>query len=435
MRFRRLATATFGVAMIASACSGAGSGSATSSPAATSGSGSATSSASPSGSPSMSDGAMGSASMAPSGGTAMTDSKAADLRTKLDLLLGEHIILATKATGAALGGRTDEFAAYGKLLNANGTDLGAMIGAAFGSDAQDQFNKIWSAHNGFFVDYTTGVAKKDKAMQDKAVNDLTTIYVPQFSKLIAGATGLPEDAVAKLTTEHVLETKQVVDDQAKKDFKAAYAGIRKAYAHMQMIGDAIAPAIAAKVPDKFPGDASSKAVDLRVALNQLLQEHLYLATFATGSALGGRTDEFAAAGAALNENGTDIGAAIGGLYGADAKDQFNKIWSAHNGFFVDYTTGVAKKDKAMQDKAVNDLTTVYVPQFADFLSGATGLPKDAVTSLTSEHVVTTKAVVDAQAGKDFAATAAADEMAGRHMEKIADPLAMAIVAKLPTKFQ
>ena len=204
--------------------------------------------------PQMSDGAspMASGSTAPGGGTAITDSKAADLRTKLNLLLGEHIMIATKATGAAIGGRTDEFAAYGDLLNKNGTDLGTMIGAAFGPAAQDSFNKIWSAHNGFFVDYTTGVAKSDKAMQDKASNDLATIYVPQFSDLISGATGLPRDAVVKLTTEHVTGTKKVIDDQGKKDFKAAYADIRAAYAHMQAIGDAIAPAIASKVADKFP---------------------------------------------------------------------------------------------------------------------------------------------------------------------------------------
>jgi len=55
-----------------------------------------------------------------------------------------------------LGGRNDEFAAYGDLLNQNGTDLGAMIGAAYGSDSQSKFNQVWSAHNGFFVDYTTG---------------------------------------------------------------------------------------------------------------------------------------------------------------------------------------------------------------------------------------------------------------------------------------
>jgi len=374
------------------------------------------------------------ASGSPAAAGVMTDTAAADLRTKLDLALGEHIIYAAKATEAALGGRAGEFAAYGDLLNKNGTDIGAMIGSVYGAGAADQFNKIWSAHNGFFVDYTTGVAKKDKAMQDKAVNDLTTIYVPQFADFISGATGLPKDAVTSLTTDHVLQTKQVVDDQAKGDWKAAYADLRKAYAHMQMIGDAIAPAIAAKFPDKVAGDAANKGVDFRVALNQLLQEHLYLASAATDAALAGRTDEFAAAGGALNTNGTDIGAAIGSLYGTDAGDQFNKIWSAHNGFFVDYTTGVAKKDKAMQDKAVNDLTTVYLPQFVDFLAGATDLPKDALTNLVKEHVLTTKAVVDAQAAGDFKAAAAADRTAGQHMEMIGDPLAKAIVAKLPAKF-
>ena len=381
-------------------------------------------------SPAMSSSPTGSATT----GAVMTDTAAADLRTKLDLALGEHIIFASKATGAALGGRADEFAAYGALLNKNGTDLGDMIGAAFGAPAKDTFNKIWSAHNGFFVDYTTGVATKDQAKMDKAVSDLTTVYVPQFSDFISGATGLPKDAVTKLTTEHVLQTKAIVDAQAKKDWVAAYAAIRTAYAHMQMIGDAIAPAIAAKFPDKFAGDPSNKGVDLRVALNQLLQEHLYLASDATGAALGGRADEFAAAGTALNTNGTDLGGAIGSLYGTPAGDQFNKIWSAHNGFFVDYTTGVATKDQAKMDKAVSDLTTVYLPQFADFLAGATGLPKDALTSLIKEHVLTTKAVVDAQAKKDWTAAAAADRTAGQHMEMIGDPLAKAIVAKLPAKF-
>ena len=89
------------------------------------------------------------------------------------------------------------------------------------------------------------------------------------------------------------------------------------------------------------------------------------------------------------------------LYGAAAKDQFNQIWSAHNGFFVDYTTGVATKDQAKMDKAVQDLTTVYLPQFTDFLAGATDLPKDALTALIKEHVLTTKAIVDAQGTKDF----------------------------------
>ncbi|MEO7665345.1 MAG: hypothetical protein ABIV26_09485 [Candidatus Limnocylindrales bacterium] len=364
----------------------------------------------------------------------MTDSAAADLRTNLDLKLGEHIILASKATGAALGGRTDEFNAYGALLNTNGTDLGEMIGAAFGADAKDAFNGIWSAHNGFFVDYTVGVATKDKTKMDKAVSDLTTMYVPQFSDFIAGATGLDKATVTSLITDHVLQTKAIVDAQAAKDWTAAYAAIRTAYAHMQSIGDALAPAIATKFPDKFAGDPSNKGVDLRVGLNQLLQEHLYLASFATDAALGGRTDEFNAAGAALNTNGTDLGEMIGAAFGADAKDAFKGIWSAHNGFFVDYTVGVATNDKTKMDKAVSDLTTMYVPQFVDFLAGATDISKDTLTELVTHHVLTTKAIVDAQAAKDWTAVANADRAAAQHMQEIGDPLAKAIVAKLPTKF-
>jgi hypothetical protein len=370
----------------------------------------------------------------PSAGTA-TASPAADLRTRLDGLLGEHLIIAAKATGAALAGRTDEYQAYADVLNQNGTDLGAMIGAAYGPAAQSKFNGIWSAHNGYFVDYTVATAKKDAAGQQKAVDNLTTVYIPQFSDLIAGATGLDKATVADLTKTHVLTTKQIVDDQAAQNWPAAYGDLRKAYAHMRMIGDPLAAAIAKKDPAKFSGDPSSKAVDLRVSLNALLQEHLYLASLATDAALAGRNDEFAAAGTALNDNGSDIGAAIGSLYGADAQSKFNGIWSAHNGFFVDYTTGVAKHDMAAEDRAVQNLTAVYIPQFSDFIAGATGLAPQAVADLTKTHVLTTKDIVDAQGAKDWKGTATKDRAAAQHMQMIGDPLAAAIVAKLPQKFQ
>jgi hypothetical protein len=309
-----------------------------------------------------------------------------------------------------------------------------MIGAAYGDDARIKFNGIWSAHDGFFVDYTKGVAAHDKAKMDRAVSDLVNTYIPQFSDLIAGATGLPKGTVADLTRTHVLTTKDVVDKLGAKDWVGAYTAIRTAYAHMQMIGDPLGEAIAASKPDLFPGDAKNKGVDLRVNLNELLQEHLYLATSATDAALGGRTDEFKAAGDALNSNGTDIGAAIGSLYGDAAQTRFNGIWSAHNGFFVDYTTGVATSDLAKKDAAVGNLINIYIPQFSDFLSGATGLPRDAVAELTKHHVLTTKDVVDAQGAKDVAGAVQKDRAAAQHMEMIGDPLAKAIVAKLPAKF-
>jgi len=296
------------------------------------------------------------------------DSKAADLRTSVNLLFAEHLDVAIKAVDAALGGRTAEFNAYGAILNTNGTDIGGLIGQVYGADAATKFNGIWSAHNADFVEYTQGLAAKDKTKQTDAVTKLTTVYIPQFSALIAGATGLPTATVTDLTTMHITTTKAVVDDIYAKDYAKAATDLRMATAHMQKLADPVAEAIATQHPDMFPGDAKNKGVDFRVALNNLLQEHLFLATSATGDALAGNSAEFKPLGDALNANGTDLGGAIGGLFGADAGTAFNGIWSAHNADFVEYTQAVAAKDTAMQTDAVNKLTTVYVPQFSKFLN-------------------------------------------------------------------
>jgi hypothetical protein len=370
-------------------------------------------------------------------------SKAADLRVTVNYLLGEHLILAAKATGAALGGepRAQEYAAYGALLNQNGIELGNLIGSAFGDTAKSQFNAIWSAHNGYFVDYTVGVATNDAGKKATAVTNLTTTYVNDFSALISGATGLPLDAVKMLTTEHVVTTKAIVDAQGAQDWPGTYTAIRIGYAHMKMIGDPLAKAVAGKLPAAFPGDIEAKSVGFRVALNQYLQEHLYLASFATGAAIQGRTTEFDAAGAALNKNGTDLGAVVETYYGKPTADSFNSIWSAHNGYFVAYTTAAAAGNEANKTAAVNNLVNVYVKQFSDLLAAATGIPAATWTPGVMEHVVHTKDVVDAQVlakatptSANYKAVADKDLVAGKHMQQLGDPLAKGIVAKIPEKF-
>jgi len=193
-----------------------------------------------------------SASSSPSAAaTLVTDSKAADLRTSVNLLFGQHLDVAVKAVDAALGGRSAEFTAYGDILNTNGTDIGALIGQVYGADAQTRFNGIWSAHNADFVEYTTGLATNDKTKQDDGVKQLTTVYIPQFSKFIADATGLPLDAVTGLVADHITTTKAVVDDQAAKKQPDAAKADRMAGQHMQKIGDPLAKAIVAKLPAKF----------------------------------------------------------------------------------------------------------------------------------------------------------------------------------------
>ena len=178
----------------------------------------------------------------------------------------------------------------------------------------------------------------------------------------------------------------------------------------------------------------AKAAGLKSALNTLFQEHVYLAAAATGAALGGREAEFKAAAGALDQNSVAISRAIGSVYGADAEQAFLPLWRKHIGFAVDYTVGVASNDKAKQDKAVSDLIG-YTKDFGAFLNAANpNLPTKVVADLVQHHVVTLKAVIDAQASKDPAKAYAALRTAAGHMQAIADPLADAIAMQFPDRF-
>jgi hypothetical protein len=180
--------------------------------------------------------------------------------------------------------------------------------------------------------------------------------------------------------------------------------------------------------------SATKAADLRVALNKLLGEHVVLAADATGAALGGRSAEFQAAAAALDQNSVDIASAVGSVYGADAGKAFLPLWRTHIGFVVDYTQGVANNDKGAQEKAVGNLLQ-YANDFGAFINSASpALPKDAVAELVKQHAVTLKAVIDAQAAGDQQKAYTAQRAAYGHMSHIADALADAIVKQFPERF-
>ena len=180
--------------------------------------------------------------------------------------------------------------------------------------------------------------------------------------------------------------------------------------------------------------SAGPAASLRVGLNALLSEHVYLASAATSAALGGRRPEFEAAAAALDANSVDVAKAIGSVYGPDAEQAFLPLWRKHIGMVVDYTVGKATGDRAKQDRAVSDLVA-YAQDFGAFLAGANpNLPKAVVADLVKHHVVTPKDVIDAQAAKDPARAFTAQRTGAAHMQMIADPLAEAIVRQFPDRF-
>ncbi|MGQ0569841.1 MAG: copper amine oxidase N-terminal domain-containing protein [Armatimonadota bacterium] len=377
--------------------------------------------------------AVGAPGMAP-----MTTSatKAGDLRVALNNLLGEHVVFAASATSGALSGRTAQFNAAAAALDANSNDIIKAVAGVYGEDAGRAFGPLWKKHIGFVVDYTTGLAAKDKAKQDKAVNDLLA-YTQEFGAFLNSATrgALPTAAVAELVKMHVLTLKDIIDAQAADQPGREFAAIRRAYGHMGMVAEPLAGAISRQFASRFPGSVDSSAVNLRIAYNSLLAEHVYLAARATGAALGGRQPEFRAAAVALDANSNDIIAAVGSIYGQDAGRAFGPLWKKHIGFVVDYTTGLATSDYPKRDKAVNDLLA-YTQEFGAFLNSATrgALPTAAVAELVKMHVLTLKDVIDAQAAGNTPKVYTDLRKAMGHMQMLADPLTEAIVKQFAERY-
>jgi len=354
------------------------------------------------------------------------DSKAADFRTRMDLLLGEHVLVIAKQSSAAR--RTDEFTSYLHLLTSNGNDLTELVRSAMGSTRGNQFDKIWSAQNDYLVNYTIGLVTHNKSKADGAMRSLAGGFVPQFSQFVSTAAEVPLDSIEQLTTQHVLQTKAMIDDQIAQSYPRMYADLRLVYAQASRLGDEFAPKIAKKFPDKFPGNPSNSAVDLRVKMNNLLQEHAYLETMTTSAAIGGRTAEQAAAGGALGENTNALGALVSDVFGASAGIQFDQIWAAKNAALIGYAAAPTASARQSASKQLNE---VFVPRFSGFVQTLTGVDlRPAVES----QIQGTIDVIDDQLSKSLAKLGSDDRSAEASMELIADLIAAGAVAKLPKRF-
>lgn len=324
-------------------------------------------------------------------GFAEEKNAAADTRVALSRLLGEHVLLAVVATTKGLGGAPD-FGASAEALDANSAELGDVIGSVYGDEAKNEFLKQWRDHIRMFVDYTKATAAKDKAGQDKAVQELGG-YINNFGKFLADAVGLPASAVQGSVKEHVFQLKGALDAAAAGNFDEAYAKTREGYKHMVMTGGVLAEAISKQ---KNLGNSKTKQAETRIALGSLLAEHAAVAAVTTTKGLDGAGDFKAIAGA-LDANSVELGDVIGSVYGDPAKNEFLKQWRDHIRMFVDYTTATAKKDTAGQEKAVQELGG-YITNFGQFLATAVGLPPAAVQEAVKMHVFQLKGALDAYAG-------------------------------------
>ncbi|HRF28258.1 MAG TPA: hypothetical protein PL051_01275 [Candidatus Saccharibacteria bacterium] len=179
---------------------------------------------------------------------------------------------------------------------------------------------------------------------------------------------------------------------------------------------------------------SNKAASLRSTLVGFGVEHMDLTYSAVASTLNG-TKSAKADAADLYKNGTDLGAAVGSVYGKDAEKTFNSVWKLHLDEFVNYAVAASKDDTAAKKKALSNIDSMYTKPLAAYLAKANpNLPEDALYSGLKSHVDMTAVMIDNEAKGDYAAATKLRDEGATHLTSLFSTLADGIVKQFPDKF-
>lgn len=179
--------------------------------------------------------------------------------------------------------------------------------------------------------------------------------------------------------------------------------------------------------------ATPSAVDLRVAMRQLWEEHIVYTRNFIISGLAGSEDTGKVA-ERLLRNQDDIGNAIKPIYGEEAGKKLSVLLRDHILIAADIVAaarigngeGVAAGQKKWHGNA---------DDIADFLSGANpNWKKPALTDMLYKHLDFTTAEVVSRLNKDWAADIQAYDKGHEHMLMFSDVLTSGIVKQFPKKF-
>jgi hypothetical protein len=327
------------------------------------------------------------------------DSKAANLRSALTYLFTDHVWITGVAVATAYhaGPTSAAFGAAKSAVLANAQQIEDAVTGIVGADKGRAFKSAFDAHIVDFVNYAVAAKGHDAKGMAKAVTALKaySVAVGEFFNTVTGGV-LPAKAVEKDTLEHILTTKQAVDDLAAGK-PTVFADLKKAADHMEMSAQVLAGGIAKAT--KMSGNPNDKASGLRADLTRMLVDHVYtagVAVFVAYTDKGGLTGgAFKAAAAAADTNSVEISKAIASVAGKKNGDIFLQSWRSHIGDFVDYAKGDATNNDAMKQKALGALAG-YATASGEFLSKITGgaLPANAVADDLNTHIETTAGAID-----------------------------------------
>jgi hypothetical protein len=174
------------------------------------------------------------------------------LRSELNRLLGEHVVLVVSTMRAAAVGSPD-FAAAAATVNANTQDLAAAIDALFGAAAGRAFQSLWADHVDAIVKYSGAVLERDTLQSEDSARILYS-FEARFSDFLGAATKqkLAASSVARAVSAHDRMLLDQVNAYVGKDYQRAndigYTTYQEMYGLARQMADAFGTTVAARLP-------------------------------------------------------------------------------------------------------------------------------------------------------------------------------------------
>jgi len=182
------------------------------------------------------------------------------------------------------------------------------------------------------------------------------------------------------------------------------------------------------------GKASAAAVEVRMAMRQLWEEHIVYTRNYIISDLADLPDKDAVA-QRLLRNQDDIGNAIKPYYGDEAGNKLSALLRDHIVVATEVVTAAKGGDKA-QLAAAQEKWTANGKEIAAFLSGANpNWSKATLEEMLQKHLDLTSGEVVGRLNKDWAADIKAYDEGHAHMLMFADTLTEGIAKQFPDKFK
>jgi hypothetical protein len=182
--------------------------------------------------------------------TAQAPVPAPQLQAAMRDLWHGHIVHARDYALAVHAGDEAAAKSAADAVVANAKDISQAVAGFYGDAAGDGMLDLLAGHWGAVKAMTDARAKDDKAGADKAMADLAA-NAGEIAKFLASANpNLPEDTVRGLLLAHGAHHSQQVDLVMSGDTAGEATEWTAMQAHMDMIADALAGAIARQFADK-----------------------------------------------------------------------------------------------------------------------------------------------------------------------------------------